>query len=67
MNKDSKTGNHIARVKCPECGIDLNPHAEKLVEPQNGEEAARMDAALGGVIEQVHTCPACGCVESKRL
>ena len=50
---------------CPECGVEMNLHAEKLVEPINPQEAARMDSALGGLIEEMHTCPECGQVHSR--
>ncbi len=45
---------------CPECGIEMNHHAEKLVDPSSREEAARMDPALGGVVHDMFTCPTCG-------
>jgi len=53
-------------VLCPQCGVEMNLHAEKLVEPTNAQEATRMDLALGGLIEEMHTCPACGQVHSRR-
>jgi len=52
-------------MTCPQCGMTLNHHAEKLVEPRDAKEAAAMDA-LGGVIEEVHTCPGCGMEMSRR-
>lgn len=54
------------KMVCPQCGIELNHHAEKLVDPVNPEEAAQMDPELGGLIEETHTCPACGKSESRR-
>jgi predicted RNA-binding Zn-ribbon protein involved in translation (DUF1610 family) len=51
---------------CPACGVEMNPHAEKLVDPVNAQEAARMDPALGGLIEEIHTCPECGHADSRR-
>jgi hypothetical protein len=44
----------------------MNQHAEKLVEPRSAADAAAIDTALGGLIEEVHTCPRCGRVESRR-
>jgi hypothetical protein len=41
----------------------MNRHAEKLVY----SDAARIDPALGGLIEETHACPGCGNVESRRL
>jgi predicted RNA-binding Zn-ribbon protein involved in translation (DUF1610 family) len=57
--------NQIARMNCPECGAEMNPHAEKPVEPLTRVEAARADWVLGGMIEEIHECPRCGRVESR--
>lgn len=56
-----------AKMVCRECGIELNHHAEKLVDPVNPREAARVDPELGGLIEETHTCPACGKGEFRRV
>lgn len=53
-------------MTCPQCGVKLVHHAEKLVEPRDAKEAAAMDPRLGGVIEEVHTCPECGKEHSRR-
>ena len=50
---------------CPMCGIPMNHHAEKLVEPRDEDEARRSITAFGGVIEEIHTCPRCGRVGSR--
>jgi predicted RNA-binding Zn-ribbon protein involved in translation (DUF1610 family) len=54
------------RLKCPKCGAEMNHHADKLVEPITREDVADVDPALGGVIEEMHGCPRCGNVESRR-
>ena len=41
----------------------MNAHAEKPVEPRDADEAA--GAVL--LIEEVHYCPNCGDVESRRM
>jgi len=51
---------------CPNCGAEMNHHADKLVYPVTEEDAKKMDAALGGVIDETHCCPGCGGVESRR-
>ncbi len=51
---------------CPKCRVEMNHHAEKLVDPVNPEEAAQVDPALGGLIEEMHCCPGCGTTESRR-
>lgn len=51
---------------CPKCGATMNHHAEKLVDPVDPREAAEIDPALGGLIEEIDACPRCGNVESRR-
>jgi ribosomal protein S27AE len=51
-------------MMCPKCGAAMNAHAEKPVEPRNAEEA---NAVAMLVIEEVHQCPGCGNVESRRV
>jgi predicted RNA-binding Zn-ribbon protein involved in translation (DUF1610 family) len=53
-------------MKCPRCGAEMNHHADKLIEPTSQEEAERMDAALGGMVEEMFACPNCGYVDSRR-
>ncbi len=49
-------------MTCPACGTEMNHHADKLVE--RADELAECDDPLiGGVVMQVHACPACGTVE----
>jgi predicted RNA-binding Zn-ribbon protein involved in translation (DUF1610 family) len=57
----------IARMTCPGCGAEMNPHAEKPVVPMPDVETSRVDWALGVLLEEVHQCPACGWVESRRV
>ena len=43
------------KMKCPDCGAEMNHHADKLVydsEPDEEDE--------GGRILEAHACPACG-------
>jgi len=44
----------------------MNAHAEKPVVPLSAEEADWADPAIG-VIEEVHQCPHCGTVRSRRV
>jgi hypothetical protein len=45
----------------------MNPHAEKLTTPATAADAATVDPALGGMVAEVHHCPACGRVESRSV
>ncbi|HEX6436343.1 MAG TPA: hypothetical protein VF182_04380 [Candidatus Binatia bacterium] len=51
---------------CPNCGNQMNHHADKLVDPVKPEDLRHRDTALGGVIEEIHGCPGCGAAASRR-
>ena len=55
------------KMMCSECGVELNHHADKLVDPVTPEEAAEVDAALGCFVLKTYCCPECGGVESRRV
>jgi hypothetical protein len=57
----------IVPMTCAACGARMNAHAEKPVDPVTREETGRMDAAIGAFIEEVHQCPGCGNVQSRRV
>ena len=50
---------------CQKCGSKMNEHGEKLMDPRNQEECAVIDRALGGVLHEMHSCPACGANASR--
>lgn len=52
-------------MRCDPCGMDMNHHADKLVDPTTPEEAAKLDLALGGLIRELHACPGCGAGKSR--
>jgi len=41
---------------CPVCGTTMNHHADKL----DYSVSATAESGLGGIVQQVHTCPGCG-------
>lgn len=50
---------------CPKCGATMNRHSEKLV--YTGEtRGPGVDLVLGGVMHEMHACPRCGYVDSRR-
>jgi hypothetical protein len=57
----------IAPMTCEGCGETMNAHAEKPVVPITSEEAERADGGLDGLIEEIHQCPGCGRVQSRRI
>jgi len=42
---------------CPQCGINMNHHCDKLVYATGTSDA---DPADAGAIVEFHTCPECG-------
>jgi NAD(P)H-dependent FMN reductase len=59
---DSNLKEYIPSTKmiCPECGMEMNHHADKLGLSGAAAEPEATDSDLGGVIEEAHTCPSCG-------
>jgi len=54
------------KMICPKCGDEMNHHADKVIYPGSSEDAKDTRVAWGGVIEETHSCPGCGAVESRR-
>ncbi len=48
------------KMICPKCGSEMNYHAEKIDYSAALEDPELMDPDLGGILQQIHTCPACG-------
>jgi predicted RNA-binding Zn-ribbon protein involved in translation (DUF1610 family) len=53
-------------LRCPQCGIEMNYHAEKIDYTAALTEPDALDPDFGGVVEEVHTCPGCGTVGTRR-
>lgn len=48
------------KMMCPDCGVEMNHHADKIDYTAALEDTDALDPQLGGVIEEAHTCPLCG-------
>ena len=46
------------KMKCPDCGAEMNHHADKLDYGAAADGAP--DADGDGVVFEAHTCPGCG-------
>jgi hypothetical protein len=46
---------------CRACGTLMNHHADKLEYSESGAA----ESGLCGIVKEVHTCPACGNVETR--
>ena len=58
--------NQAQALICPQCRIPMNLHAEKPADPRSPEEARAAEVGAG-VVEQVHTCPQCGGIGTRRI
>jgi ribosomal protein S27AE len=48
------------KMICPDCGAEMNHHANKLDYSSAPDEGEAMNMGLGGVVQEAHTCPECG-------
>ncbi len=53
-------------MRCPQCGIEMNYHAEKIDYITALTEPNAIDPDFGGIVEEVHTCPGCGDIGTRR-
>ena len=54
------------KMLCPNCGVQMNHHADKIDFTPVLTETDAADSDLGGILEEVHTCPKCGQTAVKR-
>lgn len=48
------------KMTCPECGVEMNCHAEKIEYNVPEEKARLIDPDFGGILQEAHSCPECG-------
>ncbi|MBV9209383.1 MAG: hypothetical protein JOZ52_02075 [Acidobacteria bacterium] len=48
------------KMLCPDCGAEMNHHANKIDYSNGDDEAAVRDEIFGGVLQEAHSCPECG-------
>ncbi len=53
------------KMNCPDCGTEMNLHAEKIDYGTDLTGGAAFDPDLGGVVEEFHTCPDCGRTQAR--
>ena len=46
--------------------MEMNHHAEKIDYTASLHEWSATDTLFGGILEEVHSCPACGNIETRR-
>lgn len=50
---------------CPDCGVEMNLHAEKINYTRAADEVSGNDRAFDGVLEEFHSCPQCGATAAR--
>ena len=60
FRSEPQEGTEGTKMICPDCGAEMNHHAMKI--DYSVDDPAPIDPAFGGVVQEVHTCPACGYV-----
>ena len=48
------------KMICPNCGVEMNHHCDKLMYTTDPENTGQDDSGMGGTVEEFHTCPKCG-------
>jgi ribosomal protein S27AE len=48
------------KMICPNCGAEMNHHANKIDYTSAPEDEEAIDTEFGGVVQEAHTCPECG-------
>jgi predicted RNA-binding Zn-ribbon protein involved in translation (DUF1610 family) len=56
---------HATTLNCPDCGVEMNLHAEKIDYGTELADGALFDPDLGGLVEEFHTCPDCGVTRTR--
>ncbi len=55
------------KMLCPNCGAQMNHHADKLDLTTALTEPDAVDPELGGILEEVYGCPKCGKTVVRRV
>ena len=56
----------VEKILCPECDIQMNHHANKLDFTTALTEPDAINPELGGILEEIYTCPQCGNIVVRR-
>jgi hypothetical protein len=55
------------KLICPQCGDEMNHHADKLVYTTKTDDSHPTYGDLGGLVEETHACSGCGAVASRHV
>lgn len=51
------------KMICPKCGWEMNHHAVKVFPV---DDSSKIDNLFDGILEEIHTCPHCGNIETRK-
>jgi hypothetical protein len=51
---------------CPDCGRQMNFHAEKINQSASGSRHSGSGAEFHEVVDEIHACPACATIATRR-
>jgi predicted RNA-binding Zn-ribbon protein involved in translation (DUF1610 family) len=54
------------KMICPDCGLEMNHHAEKICYTDALNQTGAVDPVFGGILEEAHTCPGCGKTDMRK-
>jgi ribosomal protein S27AE len=55
------------KMICPDCGVEMNHHADKVDYTATIFEPDAVDPDFGGVLKEAHTCPKCGKTDTRKV
>lgn len=56
----------VEKMICPECGVEMNYHAEKIDHLTALRDPDSIDPDIDGAVSEIHSCPECGSSASRR-
>ena len=56
----------VKKMICPDCGVEMNYHSEKIDHLAAVRNPESIDPDLGSAISEIHSCPKCGKSASRR-
>jgi ribosomal protein S27AE len=70
INSKKFRGKEMAKNRekmiCPDCGVQMNHHADKIDYSAAPDDGGGIDPAFDGIVEEAHTCPVCGKTHTRR-
>jgi predicted RNA-binding Zn-ribbon protein involved in translation (DUF1610 family) len=55
----------VTKMKCPNCGAEMNHHADKIIYGVGSPVEPASTFGMDGVLEEFYACPTCGSAASR--